>query len=224
MSTSNCRIAGLLAVLAAILLSIADISFLYSPKGGYESEEMLFLLDIPLWRLKLGHFLGVFILPFYLFGYWIVYRALKPAGRWFSLPIFWIITYGVIVGAVLHGSIAMYAILMQEHEAAANVETGRVLFQLMEISLDLFEPFQATAFLCFGLTAIWYFVAVFFKQTLLPRWMAFLNTILLHAPIVAAYFLIPSLGNILMPAAMNIAHVVFFFLITIHTWNKSDRL
>ena len=167
MSTSNCRIAGLLAVLAAILLSLADISFLYSPKGGYESEEMLFLLDIPLWRLKLGHFLGVFALPFYLFGYWIVYRALKPAGRWFSLPIFWIITYGVIVGAVLHGSIAMYAILMQEHEAAASVEAGRVLSQLMEISLDLFEPFQATAFLCFGLTAIWYFVAVFFKQTLL---------------------------------------------------------
>ena len=47
------RLAGIVGIITAIALSLSDISLLYSPAGGYESDAML--LTIPKWRLLLGH-------------------------------------------------------------------------------------------------------------------------------------------------------------------------
>ncbi len=55
------RRAGIVGIVTGVALSIADISLLYSPAGGYESDAML--LTIPMWRLLLGHYLGVLMLP-----------------------------------------------------------------------------------------------------------------------------------------------------------------
>ena len=47
------RLAGIVGIITGIAMSIADISLLYSPAGGYESDAML--LTIPMWRLLLGY-------------------------------------------------------------------------------------------------------------------------------------------------------------------------
>jgi len=80
------RRAGIVGIVTGVALSIADISLLYSPAGGYESDAML--LTIPMWRLLLGHYLGVLMLPFYLIAVWHLYEGLKPGGAWFAMLIF----------------------------------------------------------------------------------------------------------------------------------------
>ena len=51
------RLAGIVGIITGIATSIADISLLYSPAGGYESDAVL--LTIPMWRLILGLYLGI---------------------------------------------------------------------------------------------------------------------------------------------------------------------
>ena len=62
------RLAGIVGIITGMAMTIADISLLYSSAGGYESDAML--LTIPMWRLLLGHYLGVLMLPFYLIALW----------------------------------------------------------------------------------------------------------------------------------------------------------
>ena len=55
------RLTGIVGIITGIAMSIADISLLLSSAGGYESDALL--LRIPMWRLLLGHYLGVLMLP-----------------------------------------------------------------------------------------------------------------------------------------------------------------
>ena len=48
-----------------------------------------------------------------------------------------------------------------------------------------------------------------------PRWIVAVLPIVLLAAVFASYVIVPSIGGLLLPAAMNIAHVVFF---AISTW------
>jgi hypothetical protein len=72
------RLTGIVGIITGIAMSIADISLLYSSASGYESDAVL--LTIPMWRLLLGHYLGVLMLPFYLIAVWHLYEGIKPGG------------------------------------------------------------------------------------------------------------------------------------------------
>ena len=57
-------------------------------------------------------------------------------------------------------------------------------------------------------------VPIWRGQSGYPRWMVAFTPIVLLAAIFASYFLIPRVGVYLLPAAMNVAHVIFFGLST----------
>src|SRR5436305_1526762 len=75
------RAAGIVGILAALAATLADISLQYSPTGQYGTQ--LEFLHISMWRLLLGHYLGIFAIPLLAVGYWQIAQALKPAGKRF---------------------------------------------------------------------------------------------------------------------------------------------
>ena len=85
------RLTGIVGIITGIAMSIADISLLYSLAGGYESDAML--LTIPMWRLLLGHYLGV-LMPFYLIALWHLYEGIKAGGARLSIPVAALLGYG----------------------------------------------------------------------------------------------------------------------------------
>jgi len=105
------RLTGIVGIITGIAMSIADISLLYSSAGGYESDAVL--LTIPMWRLLLGHYLGVLMLPFYLIAIWHLYEGIKPGGAWLSIPVAALLGYGAAAGGAFHGSIASLALIVQ---------------------------------------------------------------------------------------------------------------
>ena len=105
------RRAGIVGIVTGVALSIADISLLYSPAGGYVSDAML--LTIPMWRLLLGHYLGVLMLPFYLIAVWHLYEGLKPGGAWLAIPVAALLGYGLAAAGAFHGSFAVPALIAQ---------------------------------------------------------------------------------------------------------------
>src|SRR5438067_11865673 len=108
------RLAGIIGILAALAATVADISLQYSPTGQYGT--LLEFLHIPTWRLLLGHYVGIFAIPLVAIGYWQIAQALKPAGKWFSLPFFFIAAYSVTYGAAFHALSTTVELMVQARQ------------------------------------------------------------------------------------------------------------
>jgi hypothetical protein len=216
------RITGIIGILAAISATVADIALQYSPGGQYATN--LNVLTIPLWSILLGYYLGIFAIPLLAVGYWQVSQALKPAGKWFSLPFFLITAYTTAYGPAFHGSFAAMALMVQARQIS-SAQTQNVLTHLLGTYGLFTTPLAVVLLLNFLIGWAWYVIAVVFKRTLLPKWMALFNPFLLSLAITLFYYsnLVPFLDNLLFPVVLNLPHVIFFTLTTILLWNAYDQ-
>lgn len=67
----------------------------------------------PRWTFVLGNYLGVFFIPFHMFGFFLVYRALKPAGNLKAIIFLIVSFYLVALGAGFHGTLAFIGDIIQ---------------------------------------------------------------------------------------------------------------
>ncbi|MFQ5351270.1 MAG: DUF6796 family protein, partial [Thermoanaerobaculia bacterium] len=202
---------GLLAICAATLLSLADMLLLYSPDGGYGFSSYQPLAEVPRWRLLLGHYLGILLLPAYIPGYWLVLHGLRDAGPWRSWPVFLLGSYTAAIGGAFHGLLALLALIVQ-HGDADPAASG----QLLGLARAFADPLHGLVNGLFVLASLWFAVAVLSGRSRFPRWLAAANPLLLGLLFVAPYFLAPTFLPALLaaPASFNLAHLVFFCLVT----------
>jgi hypothetical protein len=211
------RLTGIVGIITGLAVSIADISLLYSPAGGYESDAVL--LTIPMWRLLLGHYLGVLMLPFYLIAFWHLYEGIKPAGAWLSIPVAALLGYGVAAGGAFHGSIAGLALTVQAG-VDASPETRTVVTHLLANTHQFVEPLQAVIFLAGFVGSMWLGAAILSRHTAYPRWFVFANPILVHVVLFASYVLTPNpVSTLLLPATTSLSLLILFGFSTALLWN-----
>ena len=81
------RTAGLLAVAGGLVNAVSD----YLLQGGLVARRAVntyeFLPEAPYDLVFLGSILGNAAIPLWLLGFFPVYVALAPAGRWLSIPV-----------------------------------------------------------------------------------------------------------------------------------------
>jgi hypothetical protein len=214
------RWAGLIGSVVALAGICADIALQYSP-AGYSAD--FGAAHTALWRLLLGHYLGIFAIPLMTIGYWQVYLALKPAGKWFSLPPFLIAAYSTAYGAAFHGTFAAVALTVQAR-AGASAATQSVLVHLLNVYLLFSEPLAAVFLLSYFIFAVWFVLTVLLRPTLYPKWMALCNPFLFSLIITLLYVsnIVPIVGNLLYPLVLSAPHLIFFALSTIVLWNSGD--
>jgi Family of unknown function (DUF6796) len=211
------RLTGIVGVITGVAMSIADISLLYSSAGGYETDAVL--LTIPMWRLLLGHYLGVLMLPFYLIALWHLYEGIKPGGAWLSIPVAALLGYVVTAGGAFHGSLAGLALIVQAG-VGASAETQAVLTHLLENAHRFVEPLQAVVFLAGFLGSMWLGAAILSGHTAYPRWFLLANPVLVHAVLFASYLLTPNpVSTLLLPATTSLSLLILFGFSTALLWN-----
>ena len=210
------RLTGIIAILVALLTTTADEILQYSPQGGYAT--FAYVRNFAFWRPFSGHVLGVLAIPLLAVGYWHICHALKLSGVKHTSLLFWIMAYGLAVGAAAHGSFAGL-VVMAQMGTSSSLTTGQSYF------LTYGGPLFAATLLCYAITSIWYCIIILSRRTLYPKWMAFLSPFFISLAI--ALFQVsnsvPVLGNILGPAWLNFAHVVFFALSTCVLWNPKEE-
>ena len=210
------RLAGIVGIITGIATSIADISLLYSSAGGYESDAVL--LTIPMWRLLLGHYLGVLMLPFYLIAFWHLYEGIKSGGAWLSIPVVALLGYVAAAGGAFHGSIAGLALIVQAG-VGASPETQTVLTHLLASAHQFVEPLQAVVFLAGFVGSIWLGAAILSGHTAYPRWFLLANPVLVHVVSFTSYRLTPNpVSTLLLPATALSLLILFGFSTTL-LWN-----
>lgn len=194
----------LVSIAAAALGCIADILILYHPDAVYERGDYQFLLSISESRLLIGSMMGVFAIPIYLCGiYVVIMKNIKCPFRGFI--VFMCCVMIAVIGCVYHGMIAMVGYVLK---SADNPIT-----EIAKVRI-YFDPYAAVMVITFfvGCMAFGYLMYVKKQWTLMMS-----NPLSTYFICVLCYVAVPSLGRILLPAAFNLSVCVFMvaFYITL---------
>jgi hypothetical protein len=167
------RLAGIVSLACAAIMFAADVIMLGLPLSGSEVADFRTLADIPEWRLRLGSY-GAFVIIVFVVGIWQLYEGIKPAGAWWSIPPFLLLSYFFISGAIFHFLVPFIgaALKTQLHIQGEGSESIKMLVQTMR-SYWLVPYYTALVSLAIG--TLWFAAAVLFRPTYFPRWMAALS-------------------------------------------------
>ncbi len=202
---------GIIGIIGAFGVGIGEFLLHYNP-AGYGGAEYSFLLPLPVWRTTVGHFLSVLFLPLYFAGFWSVYLILKDSKSRLARPYFIAALYVIAVGGVWIGSRSMLTVMVQ---AGFSVGLEKYTFYLE----SLLQVLRAGIL---GISIL-FSAIVWGGKTMLPRWTAFFNEIVLLLLVFSTLFILPPLGRVLVPSAMNVAHLIFFGMTTFFSVKNSKR-
>ncbi len=202
--------AGLVGLLATILVGAAEFSLHFTPSLDYGGPAYEFFLGTSSERLVFGHFLAIFSAPLYFAGYWHLFQQMKPAPVLARLTLMILGIYSFAVGAVWIGSRVYPAILIQAREAAVNEAACEQINGLLQQASFFNETILIGLRVgVLGLSGIFVWI-VATGRSCYPRWFAAMNPILLVIACFIIYAVVPAIGGYLMPIAMNVAHFVLF--------------
>ena len=210
---------GIIGIIAAFLGCVADVLLLYAPNGGYERQDYLFFEQIPQWRLTLGHYLGVLVIPLELIGFWQVYQAIKSAGNKYVIPVMLATVYVMVIGVAYHAMVSIGGtVIRAKNYALLSEEYFTSFFDTIKF---YFEPFGAILFVLFLFISAGLFYIIWFRKTLYPKWVAFFNPLFVYLAIVVMYLLFPQhIGSMLMVAGFNFSILILLSISTVFMWNR----
>lgn len=200
-------LAGLIGLLAAMFVGLGEFLLHYSTLGYGSEHPYGFMLAISAERFTYGHFIAVLAAPFYLIGFWHIYKMLQPAGRILPAAITMIAIYGFIMGIVWIGSRAMIgSIIHLETQSVDPSSLGLLIHDYQLYSESLLQIIRITTFIF----SAGFVYLVFRGKTNYPKWMWLVNPFFLLLLVFLIYFTMPRVGQYLAPIAMNAAYTVFF--------------
>lgn len=203
---------GLIGLLAAVITCVGEFILHYDALARFGTEYE-FLTGISDQRSTLGHFVAVLGGPLYLVGCWHIRMMLAPASERWSLVAFLVAAYGFVVGVVWIGSRASISALVNVPETADMSH----LISLYDFRYETLLQIIRITVLVLSVIFVWLTVT---GRSHYPRWMAWLNPILLIVVSFVIYALVPATGKYLMPIALNVAFAVFFVASTTIAFRK----
>jgi hypothetical protein len=200
-STENMHIVrrfGWLGILASLLVGVGEFLIHFSP-SGFEGVPFQWLRNVPDDRISVGHFLVVFGVPFYVFGYWHLHLALRPGSKRLAEVVLSLGIFAFIIGGMWVSSRAMLAQIVKTGDAG--------LLAYYDSHYEILVQFLRIIVLVLSIAFAW---AVWRGGTLYPKWMAFFAPVLPLALVFLSYLAIPAFGRFLVPTAMNATHLLLF--------------
>ncbi|MDP3938070.1 MAG: hypothetical protein Q8R92_08025 [Deltaproteobacteria bacterium] len=197
------RLSLILATIAALLASAGDLMLLYV--GNSACAAFASLPPPPAGTLLLGNYLGVLFIPLYALGYRAVSLLIAPAGERAARVVFTLGAGCAALGAVVHG---ITAVSIAADRAAGRLG-GDPFEAVMRYGAFLGPLWILLALAAFAITVL-YARAVMSGRSGLPRraWVANPVALTLLPVLLVAPF--PVLREFIVPAAPNLAHVLFF--------------
>lgn len=202
-------ITGLIGLFAAISVGAGEFLLHFDSLGRFgEAGGYDYMQGISAERSSAGHFLAVLGAPLYVVGFWHLMKMLEPANKTISSIAFFIMSYGIIVGAMWIGSRASIS-------AIVNINSLADLSSLVSLYELRYESLLQVTRIAVLVFSIIFIGLVITGRSHYPRWMVIFNPILLLLSSFAIWILAPALGIYLMPIALNIAFGLLFLISTI---------
>jgi hypothetical protein len=204
-----------LATLAGLAAIVADLALEYTPQqSALFSPTYQYLVDIPEWRLLLGHFLGIAAITLEISGFWVVAQIARGSGVRSARAMFLVVAAGTVVGVVFHGSVALTALLVQAQQAAP-ADAAPVFATAVARVGAFISPLILVGLASLVVWSIWYAVIVARGRTPRSRWLALCNPLVIALLGRIVSLLVAPAGLFLAPITLNLSTTVTFLAITL---------
>jgi hypothetical protein len=214
-------IMGLIGIAGVFLTLISDFILIGRPNSSLSffklgTESMAGLSQ---WRITIGAFLGVVVIPFQIAGLVTIYYAIRPAGKVKSLIIILINAHTLMMAVAFHIS---YAYIAGGWNLYYEIGYGDIVAARM---LDRFDYYWKIIIIIMGVELIvssaYLVFIILSKRSLYPRWMALFSPICVLVYIYPIILVIPKpIGGFIAPAFLNLSTLVFMILSTSIVYKK----
>lgn len=221
------RSMGISAVVAALLISIADYLLEFHKEYGVSSTIVeTAWVDMPSWRFSVSLYLCAFMIPFYLLGFWLLYKALCKSNKILARVVFILFSYGVVMGAppLIHGVMSLNGVIYAygidqglTHEFLVSLIEGRITGTILPVFLFHYIVTWVVA-------PVIVFVHIISGKSVFRRWTAFLNPLVFLIIGLVGLQIFPQVFVYLAPGSINKGNAAMFLLVTINLWNEDDKL
>lgn len=214
---------GLAGILGVLLTLLSDFILIGRPASSYSffqlgTESMTHLSQ---WRITVGTFLGIFVIPLQLAGLGTIYYGLKPAGKIRSLTVVLTTAHTLIMAVAFHIS---YAFIASGWKLYYELGPGDVIAEKM---LNMFDFYWRLIIIIMAVelvfSSIYFIIIILRKNTFYPKWMALFNPMctLLYTYILIVFIPHP-VGGFVAPAFLNLSTLGFLILSTITVYRRID--
>lgn len=205
MTQKNCiTLAGFIGLIAALLTGAGEFLLHFDSLGRYVGGYD-FMVAISENRTSIGHYLAVLGAPLYLVGIWHIMKMLEPANAKAAKVAFFIMAYGFIEGIIWIGSRASISAIVND-PAISDISNLVNLYELRYENL-----LQITRLAVLGLSIIFTWL-VLTGRSHYPKWVSVCNPILLILACFALWIITPTVGNFIMPIALNVSFGILFII------------
>ena len=196
----------ILGLLGSILVGIGEYLLHFLPDGP--PGEISMLEHVPLSRASKGHFFSIVGLPFYFAGYYGLKEFFKKYSNASLANVLFVLgNLAFIFGGVWISSRYFGAEVLQRSQGTPDhafyLKSYEDHYQILVWALRIVIA---------GLSIV-YVLLIMKNDSGLPKWLAFLNPIVLLGIIISSLFWFKPLGVHIAPIAMNVTHFIFFGLI-----------
>ncbi|MGD1823108.1 MAG: DUF6796 family protein, partial [Pleomorphochaeta sp.] len=108
------HILGIIAIISAFALCVADFLLEFNPEYGISVSSIVepSWIEMSNWRFSLSLNLCAFFIPFYICGYFLVYKVIKKTNKKIATIILILFSYGTIMGSpLIHGVMCNFPII-----------------------------------------------------------------------------------------------------------------
>ncbi|MDC7229636.1 MAG: hypothetical protein PQJ48_04960 [Sphaerochaetaceae bacterium] len=220
------RIMGISAVVAALLITIADYLLEFQKEYGVSSSIVeTAWATMPTWRFTVSLSLCAFMIPFYLAGFWLLYTALCKNNKGIALFVSLLFSYGVVMGSpLIHGVMSLNGVVY-----AYGIEQGlthEILVSLIEgnITSAILPVFLFHYLVTWVVAPVILFIHIIRGKSVFKRWTALLNPLVFLIVGLVGLQIFPQVFVYLAPGSINKGNIAMFLLVTINLWNEDDKL
>lgn len=159
------------------------------------------------------------MIPLFVIGVWQLYEGIKPAGAWWSIPPFLLLSSFFINGAICHYLFPFIGAAIKAQAQLRGVDND-VVGTLVQTMLDYLRVPYYIVLGSLILGSLWFAAAILLRPTYFPPWMALLSPAF---PIGAAFLftsILPApIGGYLFPPLVHLATPFIFGTSTVLLWN-----
>ncbi len=209
------KLIGFLAVGGVTIAVLADLFSGWSNNPNAMNTALSLSLDNikglfiykPRWTYVLGNYLAIFFLPFHIVGSYLVYLALKPAGKKIAMIYFFSAVYFSVLGTGYHGTYAFVGDIIQSGNEV-----------LMDKMLDYWVYWGAILIIGYSILSIYLFILIFLRKSIFPKWIAILSPISIMVVTTLVTLVLPDtmigVKSFLTVTGLNLPLAVFYFVTT----------
>jgi hypothetical protein len=195
-----------IATLSAVAATIGDFLMLYVVNANAvhnsPSHESVLLL--------LGYFLGAFAIPLYGFGFWAIAKIFAPDASRAGRVVFISGVMMGVIGGIIHG---VTGVTIEAQLRAGGAHPEPIAAIILEYGVYLI-PLWAAASALSLIGAVGFASGVVSGKTIFSPFIAVCNPVVLTVCVGLAGTVTPAIRVFLVPAAPNVAHVLFFGMLT----------